>query len=641
MVVTFVTKCAGDMTANLGIDRVRRSAMSLDPRRSLASKVAWFIAGLSLAFALLAALWLGEMTRDGLLQQHARQFDLDAAQLAGILDRAIERRVLSLQAIAAIAGSDVDLHHPGAMRAIINDLRSTYPELEWIGFADTTGRIVAAADGRWEDTAAGDHAWFAHGRTAAWLGEERAAPTDERAPADAGRVIDIAVPVRDAQGRALGVMDAHLSPAWLEQYTRDLGRALRHPDAPQAMVLDRDGVVVAGPEEFVHRPWPLRSVPTVNPYPAGAAAAGGDAAGPGPRAQRLADGRMLLVSGIDPRAGGALGSLGWSFQLAEPASRGERRADGLWGQILWISLALGGVAALFGILMSRRLMSRLSQLSRSVDTVGAGGARSIEVPAGADEVSRLGRAFARLLQALQQEREELAALGAQLEQRVEARSREVERLARETRYAAVVRERLKIARDLHDTLAHSMMAMLAEVRLLKRLHAREPAALADELVRAEQVAREGLIEARASIAQMRFNPVRDAGLGEGLAGALKRMAERSGLHVEMDFDPRAASFAEEAAEAAFRIAEEALRNIERHGNATRVRVRLHGAGDGVFVLTIEDDGVGFDADAAHAGHYGLVGMREQAQLIGARLELRSVSGAGTTVRLTFGPGAQR
>ncbi len=280
----------------------------------------------------------------------------------------------------------------------------------------------------------------------------------------------------------------------------------------------------------------------------------------------------------------------------------------------------------------------MRSLSRSVDAVGSGGARRIAVPPGADEVSRLGRAFANLLGALQREREELGALSAELEQRVTLRTREVERLARETRYAAVVRERLKIARDLHDTLAHSMMAMLTEVRLLKRLYARDPASLADELARAEQVAHEGLIEARASIAQMRFNPVRDAGLGEGLAEALKRLGERTGMQVDMDFDPKAASFAEEAAEAAFRIAEEALRNIERHANATRVMVALRCIGDGAFALSIQDDGAGFDTGAPHDGHYGLVGMREQAQLIGARLALHSAPAAGTTLYLEFGPG---
>ena len=78
---------------------------------------------------------------------------------------------------------------------------------------------------------------------------------------------------------------------------------------------------------------------------------------------------------------------------------------------------------------------------------------------GLDEVAQLGRAFANVLTDLQNERRELKNLSLELERRVAVRTREVERLAEETRYAAIARERLKMARDLHDTLAHSMMAL--------------------------------------------------------------------------------------------------------------------------------------------------------------------------------------
>jgi len=238
-------------------------------------------------------------------------------------------------------------------------------------------------------------------------------------------------------------------------------------------------------------------------------------------------------------------------------------------------------------------------------------------------------------------RARLAAAGAELELRVAERTREVERLAAESRYAAVVRERLRMARDLHDTLAHSMMATLAEVRLLRKLHEHDPAALAEELARTEAVAHEGLAEARASIARLRINPVRDTGLGPALEGALRLFAETSGLAVHTEFDPAAAAFADAAAEPVFRIAEEALRNIVRHARARSVEVRLARAGTaaGGFVLSIRDDGAGFDPAAHFEGHYGLVGMREQAALGGASLSIDSTPGQGTVVQVVFGQGA--
>src|SRR5207302_9172429 len=123
----------------------------------------------------------------------------------------------------------------------------------------------------------------------------------------------------------------------------------------------------------------------------------------------------------------------------------------------------------------------------------------LDPPAGQEQVAARGHAFSVLLDSLSRERDALNKLTEELEQRVQARTREVERLAADSRYAAVVRERLRLARDLHDTLAHSMMALLAEIRTLRKLHAHEPAALAAELERAEQVARDGLNEARAAI----------------------------------------------------------------------------------------------------------------------------------------------
>src|SRR6266404_5031384 len=259
------------------------------------------------------------------------------------------------------------------------------------------------------------------------------------------------------------------------------------------------------------------------------------------------------------------------------------------------------------------------------DAVGRNEAERIEVPSGRDEVAQLAAAFAKVLNALHQERSELLSLSSELERRVAVRTREVERLAEESRYAAVVRERLKIARDLHDTLAHSMMAMLSEVRLLRKLEMHDLKSLREELARAEEVAHEGLNEARTAITQMRVNAVRDTGLGSALGKAFGRFIA----------DPGAASFGDERAETLFRMAEEALRNIERHAMATRAVVTLETVDGTQLKLSIEDDGVGFDPGAPRQGHYGIVGLHEQAHLIGAHLCIDSAPGRGTTLTVNL------
>jgi signal transduction histidine kinase len=402
---------------------------------------------------------------------------------------------------------------------------------------------------------------------------------------------------------------------------RRLSTALDPGGTAQTLVLDRSGRVLIGPEPLSGRNW------------SGAAIA--DVAGFGnTQFELLPDGRTVLVARATVQPLAQDGSPGWQVQLSEPKELVYQRADALAERIWWISAVLGIVTALVGALGARQLTTRLRRLARSAAAVGRNEAAVIEVPSGQDEVAQLAAGFARILDDLRQERSELLKLSEDLERRVSARTHEVQRLAEESRYAAIARERLKIARDLHDTLAHSMMAMLSEVRLLRRLHSHDPAALADELARAEEVAHQGLNEARIAIAQMRVNAVRDTGLGPALAQAFERFTDRTGIAGDYAADPRAASFGDERAETMFRMAEEALRNVERHARATRVSLRLELAGAAYLRLSIEDDGVGFDAAAPYPGHFGLVGLREQAHLIGADLQIDSAPDHGTRIGIT-------
>jgi len=176
-----------------------------------------------------------------------------------------------------------------------------------------------------------------------------------------------------------------------------------------------------------------------------------------------------------------------------------------------------------------------------------------------------------------------------------------------------------------------MMAMLSEIRFLRRLQTRDPAAVANELAHAEKVAHEGLQEARTAITQMRVTAVRETGLGPALASAFERFINHTGLSGDFSADDAAARFGDERAETILRMAQEALRNVERHARATRVVVRLQSTNDTHLELRIEDNGIGFDPQALCAGHYGIVGLREQAELIGAELRIDSKPDAGTTV----------
>jgi signal transduction histidine kinase len=124
----------------------------------------------------------------------------------------------------------------------------------------------------------------------------------------------------------------------------------------------------------------------------------------------------------------------------------------------------------------------------------------------------------------------------------------------------------------------------------------------------------------------------------GLAAGLRSLAAGlSGFEVELDVDldleAGSPSLAPHVETALYRVAQEALQNVQKHARSTRVRILLHRRAGGVE-LSVIDDGLGFEpAEPPGRASYGLEGMRERAALLGARLEVRSLPGRGTTVRL--------
>lgn len=197
----------------------------------------------------------------------------------------------------------------------------------------------------------------------------------------------------------------------------------------------------------------------------------------------------------------------------------------------------------------------------------------------------------------------------------------------EARVALVMRERLKIAHDLHDTIVHALVAVVAQLGLVRKIVDRAPERSIDEIARADAAARQGLAQARAALGQVRFERAGLDGLGAALARAAQRFEARTGVAVALSVAPHAAALAGERAEILYRIVEEALRNIETHANAAQVRLSAQTT-DAHAIIEIADDGCGFDPNRRRDGHYGLVGMAEQAEMIGGRLEVETAPGAG-------------
>jgi signal transduction histidine kinase len=195
---------------------------------------------------------------------------------------------------------------------------------------------------------------------------------------------------------------------------------------------------------------------------------------------------------------------------------------------------------------------------------------------------------------------------------------------------AVSQERNRLARDLHDTLSHSLSALTVQLEALRTLLSHDPAAARDVVGEISALARRGLEESRQAIHALRTGPVEALGLSGALRDSLQALQERTGVQVDFSVAGQARDLTAEEVNALFRIAEEALTNVERHAGARRVRVRLEYAADATELM-VGDDGRGFDLDAVDPAHFGLAGMRERAAIIGATLTARSAPAGGTEI----------
>src|SRR3984893_1750806 len=597
------------------------SAVILDPRRSLAAGVMWLVIALASTFSIAAAIFVGRIAREHVVEQHVRRLSLETDLLAAELDQVLASRLAAVRAAEDVFRSAAVSRRTAGLADFFSELKSGYPGFDWIAVADVAGKVISS-NGELPEGLVTNSEWYSTGPPRLWIGFiEEAAKTQTAVPANGlSGLGDMAAPVRDQTGAIVGVIAAHLSWRRTPDHPLRLTDESDPRNAAQAFILDRNGLVLVGPDGF--RGKRREGVPVDQQASSSRL----------PQFERLPSGEEVLVS-REPVSAGVESSAGdWQVLLSEPNQRVYRRADALAAQILWVSLCLGALTALLGTLGARHLTGRMQRLSGSVANAGQNQAAGFEVPQGVDEVAQLGSAFAKILGDLQQERSEL-------ERRVAVRTQEVQRLAEESRYAAIVRERLKIARDLHDTLAHSMMAMLSEIRFLRKLHSRDPGAVAAELARAEEVAHEGLKEARTAITEMRVNAVRETGLGPALSNVFDRFIDRTGLTGEFISDIEAARFGDERAETLLRMAQEALRNVEQHARATRVLVKLLAAAGTQLELCIEDNGIGFDPRAHLPDHYGIIGLREQADRAGAELKTDSPPGEGTklTVLLRLSP----
>lgn len=249
------------------------------------------------------------------------------------------------------------------------------------------------------------------------------------------------------------------------------------------------------------------------------------------------------------------------------------------------------------------------------------------------------QAQAQALEVARQAAESAEAWNRELEQKVQERSEE---LFEQVRRLAILEERDRLAREMHDSLGQVLGFVNLKAKVASDLIGRgHPAVAAEELEQMRTAVQEAYQEVRQAILSLRTTPQ-----GEGLLASLReyvqRLREQSGLDIRVEA-PDHLRFPPAVEAQVIRIVQEALTNVRKHAQAKTVTVRFATEPPDGTVVTITDDGRGFnlsDVEAGRGTRFGLLTMRERAETVGGTLAVQTAPGLGTTVRLWIPKGAQ-
>jgi two-component system sensor histidine kinase DegS len=202
-------------------------------------------------------------------------------------------------------------------------------------------------------------------------------------------------------------------------------------------------------------------------------------------------------------------------------------------------------------------------------------------------------------------------------------------------------ERTRLAREVHDGPAQALSNAIFQVEVVQRLLDRDERLARAELHQLREVLTRELRGVRAYLSQLRPPLLADLGLSGAINEAADQVASAMNIRVHVDLDAAIDALPETVEIVTLRVIQEALQNVRKHAKPTNVRVRM-ARDSGGWIVEVRDDGKGFEADDPDVGggrHFGLQFMRERAELIGARFEVRSSPDLGTAVRMTIPPGA--
>ena len=204
-------------------------------------------------------------------------------------------------------------------------------------------------------------------------------------------------------------------------------------------------------------------------------------------------------------------------------------------------------------------------------------------------------------------------------------------LIKQQREAAILKERTRMARDIHDTLAQGFTGVIIQMEAAEEaLLEQDPEHAVGHVRRACELARSSLGEARRSVHALRPQALEKAAFANALQAIVENTAAGTALQTEFQVIGNPHDLSPAVEENLLHIGQEALTNALKHAHATKFNARISFDPDAVY-LELDDNGDGFDVDGINAGGIGLIGMKERADQIGATVKIVSQQGKGTKI----------
>jgi signal transduction histidine kinase len=221
------------------------------------------------------------------------------------------------------------------------------------------------------------------------------------------------------------------------------------------------------------------------------------------------------------------------------------------------------------------------------------------------------------------------------QQSLEAANKNLTHYASTLEQLATSQERNRLARELHDTLAHTLSGLSVQLEAVKAYWDVDQTAARSRLEQSLASAHSGLEETRRALKALRASPLDDLGLTLAISDMAQDAAARANLVLDLSVMDNLPTLSPDVEQGIYRIAQEAITNAVNHAYAKNLAVKLEHI-EGKMRLTVRDDGVGFDIGKnIKSSHLGLTGMTERTQLIGGELSIISKPGNGTEIKLTI------